>query len=114
MLPSSTLETSSLVVAGQHFFSDAGVPIFDLLKSGSGLLVASKAGDILAPPGSPVGQNNVGNGAVDWLSLDSKDGSSGLSEGYRVYTAGGKAPASCDGQASHIEVQYAAQYWFYG
>ena len=88
--------------------------MFDLSSSGVGVLVASKSGAIAAPSGSSIGPNGVGNGAVDWLSLAAKDGSSGISQAYRVETAGGKAPPTCEGQASHLEVQYAAQYWFYG
>ena len=101
-------------VKGHHFFNSAVVPIFDLTSTGVGLLIGTKVGDIAAPTGSTPGPNGVGPGAVDWLALGALDGSSGLAEGYRVFTAGGKPPKTCEGQASTIEVQYAAQYWFYG
>jgi len=112
--PYAALENSSLPVKGHHFFDSAVVPIFDLTSTDVGLLVGSKIGDIAAPNGSTPGPNGVGPGAVDWLALGACDGSSGLAEGYRVFTAGGKPPKTCEGQAPTIEVQYAAQYWFYG
>ncbi|MCJ1391270.1 hypothetical protein MMC18_004133 [Xylographa bjoerkii] len=112
--PYAALENSSLPVKGHHFFNSAVVPIFDLTSTGVGLLVGSKVGDIAAPTGSTPGPNGIGPGAVDWLALGAADGSSGLAEGYRVFTAGGKPPKTCEGQAPTIEVQYGAQYWFYG
>ncbi|MCJ1437638.1 hypothetical protein MMC27_007025 [Xylographa pallens] len=112
--PYAALENSSLPVKGHHFFNSAVVPIFDLTSTDVGLLVGSKIGDIAAPTGSTPGPNGVGPGAVDWLALCASDGSSGLANGYRVFTAGGKPPKTCEGQAPTIEVQYAAQYWFYG
>ncbi|MCJ1282702.1 hypothetical protein MMC26_002027 [Xylographa opegraphella] len=112
--PYAALENSSLPVKGHHFFNSAGVPIFDLTSTNAGLLVGSKIGDIAAPTGSTPGPNGVGPGAVDWLALSALGGSSGLAGAYRVFTAGGKPPKTCQGQAPTIEVQYAAQYWFYG
>ena len=76
--------------------------------------MASKTGDIAAPTGSTKGPFGQGFGAVDWLELQAKNGSTGLSEAYRVFTAGGKAPPTCEGQAATIEMQYSAEYWFYG
>jgi hypothetical protein len=32
---------------------------------------------------------------------------------YRVETYGGRPPATCRGQADVIEIEYAAEYWFY-
>ena len=72
-------------------------------------------GDIAAPENSSKGPEDQGNGAVDWLALTPKpgDGTVGLGEVYRVETAGGEQPETCVGQPAMIEVQYAAQYWFY-
>lgn len=112
--PYAALENSSLPVKGHHYFNSAGVPVFDLTSSNVGLLLAGKVGDILAPKRSTVGPDNIGNGAVDWLTLTAKPGSSNLQEVYRTWTAGGKAPATCENQASVIQIQYAAQYWFFG
>lgn len=36
-----------------------------------------------------------------------------LQQVYRTLTAGGSAPATCEGQEPTIEVQYAAIYYFY-
>ncbi|MCJ1475176.1 hypothetical protein MMC13_003836 [Lambiella insularis] len=110
--PYAALENSSLPVKGHHFFNAAVVPIFDLTATNVGLLVGTKIADIVAPSTSSKGPD--GTGAVDWLALGASDGSSGLAEGYRVFTAGGKPPKTCAGQASTIEVPYAAQYWLYG
>ena len=113
-LPIDALQHSFLPVLGQHFFTAPTAPVFNLLPGKIGWLAGAKAGDIIAPPGSTPGPNGVGNGAVDWLMLTAKPGSSDIQQAYRVFTAGGKAPATCAGQRSAIEVQYAAQYWFYG
>lgn len=108
----ATIENSSIPVLGHHFFDAAGVPTFDLGKDG--LLKAKKIANISAPATACKGANGKGNGAVDWLALTEAPGSHGLKEVYRVETAGGKAPASCGGGAArNINVQYAAQYWFF-
>lgn len=78
---------------------------------GDGLLYGSSVGDIPAPAGANAGPQ--GYGAVDWKTLAGVAGSVGLTEVYRVETAGGKAPASCGGFGATIQVQYAAMYWFY-
>ena len=88
---------------GEHYFDATHVPTFDLSPQ-IGFLKAKKAGDIAAPV----------EGAVDWLKLDAVEGSKGLGEVYRVETAGGKAPGTCEGLVGVVEVPYAAQYWFYG
>ena len=98
---------------GQHYFNAAGQPTFDLTQSGTGFLVAKKIGDIPAPAGASMGQTGQAFGAVDWLTLTDAGSSQGVSEVYRVATAGGKAPSACDGSAYAIQIQYAALYWFY-
>lgn len=37
-----------------------------------------------------------------------------VKEIYRVNTAGGNPPKTCDGMPTTFEIQYAAEYWFYG
>lgn len=69
-------------------------------------------GDITAPSDAYVGQFGVGYGAVDWLKLADAGGSVGISQVYRVETAGGKQMPSCTA-AGPFEVEYAALYWFY-
>ncbi|CAD6581781.1 MAG: hypothetical protein ASARMPREDX12_000664 [Alectoria sarmentosa] len=100
---------SGLPIIGQHSFTAAGVPTWNLF--GDGLLYGSSVGDIPAPAGASAGPQ--GYGAVDWKALTGVAGSVGLTEVYRVETAGGKAPASCAGLGATIQVQYAAMYWFY-
>ncbi|KAI9881555.1 MAG: hypothetical protein M1830_000119 [Pleopsidium flavum] len=93
-----------LPVLGTHYFDALSIPTFDL-RPQVGFFKGRKTGDIPAPVA----------GAVDWLKLESGEGSQGIGEVYRVVTAGGKAPGSCEGLAGRgVEVEYAAQYWFYG
>lgn len=67
-----------------------------------------------APAGSVVGQNNSGNGAVPWLYLQTTNGTvGGYKAVYRVNTAGGQPPATCQGMPNVFTVQYAAEYYFY-
>lgn len=109
----ATLEHSPIPVLGHHYFDAAGVPTFDLGDK-SGILKGKKDAGIAAPKKASKGPSDKGKGAVDWLTLCAVEGSQKLQMGYRVETAGGKAPKSCKGQPKKIQVQYAAQYWFYG
>lgn len=53
-------------------------------------------------------------GAVAWLKLDAKsDDGQIFQEVYRVNTAGGSPPKSCEGMQEAFEVQYAAEYWLF-
>ncbi|KAI4158373.1 MAG: hypothetical protein LQ342_007503 [Letrouitia transgressa] len=104
----SAMPDSTLPHLGTHYFDAAKVPTFDL--GATGKLKGKKGASIAAPKDACKGTY----GAVDWLQLTEAEGSVGLKLGYRVYTAGGKAPPSCAGQKENIEVQYAAQYWFFG
>lgn len=107
---------------GRHYFtSNATVPTFDL-KTGNGDagFVYTKANvKVPAPSGAPAGRNGKGHGSVDWLALGQKPGVQAPSgeqtfkQVYRINTAGGKPPGSCEGVSGNIEVQYAAEYWFY-
>jgi len=73
-----------------------------------------KANQSLAPSDAVVGQGGQGMGAVAWLKLDAKGGDGQVfQEVYRVNTAGGSAPKSCQGQQAAFEVQYAAEYWLF-
>lgn len=105
------ISQSGLPVVGEHHFTAAGVPTWDLFGEDGALLYGEGVGDIAAPQGANAGPQ--GYGAVDWKALTAEAGSVGLKEVYRVETAGGKAPASCGGSGAPIQVQYAAMYWFY-
>jgi len=112
----SELVPSNLQVSGHHFFLTTTTPFFDLDTQNQDLgeVACSKNNTINAPAGSAVGQNNVGFGSVAWLKLIAKSGATGgLQEVYRVNTAGGNPPATCDGMPSSFEVQYASEYWFW-
>jgi len=104
------LANTILKPLGHHYFDAAGTPVFDL-SSVNKSLFAAKAGNTTAPATASKGPG--GQGAVDWLYLKSKPSytSVGVSEVYRVVTAGGKAVCK---EAGAQSVQYAAEYWFYG
>lgn len=111
-LPSTaTADFMDLKPLGHHFFDASGTPTFDL-SSVSKILYAAKTGDITAPSTANLGP--AGTGAVDWLSLAAKATytSVGLTQVYRVETAGGNPITPCT-VAGVESVQYAAQYWFY-
>lgn len=99
--------------AGEHFFMPVlgtQTPNFNVAGD---FLSAKKSSSANAPAGAYAGENGLG--AVAWLYL--VDNGSGLTHGlssvYRVETAGGVAPATCDKAGSTLQVPYAAEYWFY-
>jgi hypothetical protein len=101
---------------GNHLFNSSLTPCFFLsqIKPAPGPeLFAKKIANMTAPATSCSGTK--GEGAVDWLFLqDVGDSIGGVKAVYRIETAGGKAPATCDKQNPTITVPYAAEYWFYG
>lgn len=99
---------------GEHFFDSAGIPNFDFTQSNGDWLQAKKVASAPAPVWACDGVGEDTNGAVDWLYLadNGKGVSKELKSVYRVETAGGKPPASCQGDEQY-EVPYAAEYWFY-
>ncbi|KAI1436015.1 hypothetical protein GGR50DRAFT_263162 [Xylaria sp. CBS 124048] len=105
---------TNLLVSGKHFFTNTTTPFFDLNTSRRHLGEApcAKLDSSNAPSDAPKGPN--GEAAVPWLRLGAEsDATGGLKEIYRVETAGGGAPATCQGMPAAFEVQYAAQYWFF-
>lgn len=108
----STFSPANLDVSGHHYFSNSTTPAF---TTNFGFAPCSKNNTSSAPAGAVVGQGGVGVGAVPWLKLVTRIGATeGLSEVYRVNTAGGMAPMTCAGMPAAFEVQYAAEYWFFG
>ncbi|OJI98759.1 hypothetical protein ASPVEDRAFT_25610 [Aspergillus versicolor CBS 583.65] len=95
---------------GKHYFTADGVPFFDLRSqhSSNDWLSCQKEAEMPAPerPGNGVNED------VAWLKLKHVDG--GLSEVYRLHTAGGSPPATCEGISGEFTMEYAAEYWFYG
>lgn len=106
---------TGLDLSGHHFFIDATSATFDMnTKANSfGVCISGKKAASPAPSGALKGQNGEGYGAVPWLYLEAKAGSTGFKTVYRLNTAGGSPPPNCQGLASTFEVQYAAEYWFY-
>jgi hypothetical protein len=93
-------------VSGHHFFSAGGSPVF---KTDFGWMQAKAAANSTAPTSSDKGKNGLGS--VPWLKLTGTAGD--FKEVYRLNTAGGVAPKTCEGLDGTFEVQYAALYWFY-
>lgn len=109
-----TIPKSDIAVqltSGHHEFTDKGVPLFnlntDLYKYG--YVQAKKNGTSDAPSNASKGPNGLGS--VGWLKLTSVEGD--YKEVYRVNTAGGVSPKTCDGVNGHVEVGYSALYYFY-
>lgn len=103
--------TSKLARSGTHFFSADGTPTFVLNSNKS--IQAKKNDSIKAPADAAKGPS--GTGAVDWLQLVAKPApyvSVGISNLYRVETAGGMQTATC-ATVGTLSVQYAAEYWLY-
>ncbi|KAF2749438.1 hypothetical protein M011DRAFT_465880 [Sporormia fimetaria CBS 119925] len=93
------------LLAGHHEFTADGVPLFVLgTQQQYGYVAAKKAGNITAPAGSLAK-------SVDWLKLSAVEGD--YKEVYRVSTAGGAAPATCEGKTGDFREEYATLYYFY-
>lgn len=99
-------------LSGHHYFTDKKVPMFDLRTEGSNFGYVQALPDVVksaAPKDASTGPNQMGS--VAWLKLNAVEGD--YKEVYRVHTAGGAAPKTCDGMGSAFSVEYSAQYWFY-
>lgn len=110
-----------------YFYPDATTAVFDVneiaVDAKKGRFVGKKSENITAPTDADAGVAPDAFGAVDWLKLVSKDGvktasgetfaSNGYKAVYRVRTAGGKSPATCQGRPAHYEILYATQYCEY-
>ncbi|KAK3377685.1 hypothetical protein B0H63DRAFT_222285 [Podospora didyma] len=106
---------TNLKFLGRHYFDSLGSPTFDLSTVNLKASVKKDVnGGIDAPATADKGP--MGTGAVQWLRLiDNGRGlGKGLTNVYRVVTAGGVSP-SCDKAGPNvISVPYATYYWFYG
>ncbi|RPA81703.1 hypothetical protein BJ508DRAFT_414620 [Ascobolus immersus RN42] len=129
-LSSVSSKTAQALTSGSHYFLLKKTPIFDfrpqngidvpapaVIQGGASvgpekMHEYTPAGSTPAPAGAPAGSNKLG--AVDWLRLDN-DGlrDQSYTKVYRINTAGGKAPANCEGAKAEFTVDYAAEYWFY-
>jgi len=109
--PAPASEIATHLISGHHEFTAAGFPLFmmdtDLHKYG--YVQAKKNGTSNAPTTASKGTNGLGS--VAWLKLVATEGS--FKEVYRLNTAGGMAPKTCEGITGLISVPYAAEYWFW-
>jgi hypothetical protein len=99
-------------ISGHHYFDAKKVPTFDLrTETNYGYVQATPdAVKSAAPKDAAAGPNNMGS--VAWLKLNAVEGD--YKEVYRVHTAGGASPKTCEGIEGSFTVEYSAQYWFYG
>ncbi|CAO2652599.1 Nn.00g008820.m01.CDS01 [Neocucurbitaria sp. VM-36] len=99
-------------ISGHHEFTEKKIPLFKLQTDAVNYgYVQAKPDDVksAAPKDASPGKN--GFGSVPWLKLNAVEGD--YKEVYRVYTAGGVAPKTCDGIIGGFTIEYSAQYWFY-
>lgn len=101
------LGPSPLAATGLHYFKDSKTPYFDLGDGErGGEAYCGLNSSTPAPTTAATGQR--GESAVAWLKLDTKEGTSeGVRAVYRVTTAGGSPPPTCEGMDSTFEVEYA-------
>lgn len=111
-IPTSTLADQRL--SGHHQFTASGTPLFmlDTTNGDYGRVEAVVNMKSAAPSDANKGINGLGS--VAWLKLNATTTADwNYKEVYRVHTAGGQAPSTCDGIEGDFTVQYSAQYWFY-
>ncbi|KAJ5091415.1 Protein of unknown function DUF3455 [Penicillium alfredii] len=109
----SLFPPANMELMGHHFFYDSSTPEFnlDLSSKKNGIVMTKKKGELNAPKDAFKGKD----GAVSWLYLTATDGTVGdYKSVYRVNTAGGSPPKTCQGLESSFTVQYAANYYFFG
>lgn len=106
-----TGDIASLLESGHHEFNDKGSPFFKLVTNrvNYGAVQAKLYANSTAPAGASTGPNGLGS--VPWLLLNGTSGDFKMV--YRVNTAGGVAPKTCEGIVGDFTVAYAAEYWFY-
>ncbi|KAF2715614.1 hypothetical protein K504DRAFT_397121 [Pleomassaria siparia CBS 279.74] len=99
------------LLSGHHEFTLAGAPLFilDTDMHNYGSIEAQKNATSAAPATASTGTNGLGS--VPWLRLTASEGN--FKEVFRINTAGGVAPKTCEGQPATIQVPYAAEYWFW-
>ncbi|CEO59295.1 hypothetical protein PMG11_03975 [Penicillium brasilianum] len=109
----ATFPPANLDLMGHHFFTNV-TPEFNLDTTATkqfGIAMTKKGGQIDAPSTAVQGKY----GAVPWLYLSTIDGTIGKYKGvYRVDTASGSPPDDCSGMPSSFEIQYSANYYFFG
>jgi hypothetical protein len=99
-------------LSGHHEFTEKKVPLFKLQTDDVNYGYVQALPDVIksaAPKDASLGSNGLGS--VPWLKLNAVEGD--YKEVYRVHTAGGVAPKTCEGIEGSFTVEYSAQYWFY-
>lgn len=106
-----TSEIAETLLSGHHEFTDKGVPLFKLVTESVnyGMVYGKVIANSTAPTTASKGTNDLGS--VLWLKLNGIDGD--YKEVYRINTAGGAAPKTCEGINGEFTVPYAAEYWFW-
>lgn len=103
-------------LSGHHYFTNISTPYFNLDTSSHqyGAGAFKKINSTAAPTDAMKGPSNSGDGAVAWLKLTAQDPKGQvLQEVFRVNTAGGNPPKTCQGMTASFEVPYSAEYWVY-
>ncbi|CAK1361160.1 hypothetical protein CB0940_03442 [Cercospora beticola] len=119
-VPKTVPVNDFLKISGHHYFTDLTTAYFNLDTIGQG-------DDTWQSNYSQGGFKKINatdapadaiEGSVPWLKLNSKDETKAddcaFQEVYRINTVGGAAPKTCEGQEAEFQVEYAAEYWFYG
>ncbi|KAF2756833.1 hypothetical protein EJ05DRAFT_538972 [Pseudovirgaria hyperparasitica] len=102
-----------MLMSGHHLFTSLTTPFFNLDTANHefGTVMCDGKNAVKTPAPGDAAKGYNGLGSVPWLRLTAVEGN--YKEVYRVDTAGGVAPKTCDGQAATFQVQYAANYYFY-
>lgn len=117
--PPKVLTPSNIDLTGHHYFATTTTPVFNLNVSPDpaekiGNVVGRKVANSTAPANAVKGPNGVGNGAVPWLYLSATNETQGnVKAVYRINTAGGSPPKTCENSSAEFSVQYATEYWIY-
>jgi hypothetical protein len=105
-------------VIGWHYFRNATEAYFDMDTRNSyfGKLIVTEAAQKDAPAYAPSGQAQTNTGAAPWVFYGFLNSSTIGNNRYiyRINTAGGEPPQTCQGMPDVFTVEYAAQYWFWG
>lgn len=114
----TTLSPTNMDLSGHHYFQNPSTPVFNLDANTNeqlGIAVAAKKANSTAPANATPGPGGVGDGAVAWLYLTANANATigDVRAVYRLNTAGGSPPKTCENSPAEFSVQYAAEYWFY-
>ena len=116
--PTGNLQPPNIDLTGHHYFATNTTPVFNLDANPDnelGIAVSKKIANSTAPATADKGVNGLGDGAVAWLYLQTTNASTGgITDVYRINTAGGNPPKTCESSPAVFSVQYSAEYWFWG